>query len=89
MSDTLIINNGFSPNGDGDNEFFVIEGVENYPENNLKIYNRWGNLVFEEDGYRNTWRGDWVGTDLPDGTYFYLFNPGDGNIISGYLQILR
>ncbi len=88
-SDSLFVQNGFSPNNDGFNDVFSILGVERYPNNNLKVYNRWGNRVFEENGYRNTWIGDWEGVDLPDGTYYYLFDTGEGNVISGYLQIHR
>jgi len=88
-SDSLFVQNGFSPNNDGINDVFSILGVEQFPNNNLKIYNRWGNRVFDQDGYRNTWIGDWEGVDLPDGTYYYLFDTGEGNVLSGYLQIHR
>jgi gliding motility-associated-like protein len=85
----LFIYNGFSPNGDGINDFFRIEGIEDYPNNDLTIYNRWGNLVYQTEGYNNTWDGMWQGHNLPDGTYFYLLNDGEGNTFSGYLQLNR
>jgi gliding motility-associated-like protein len=89
----LIIYTGFSPNGDGVNDLFYIEGVENYPNNELNIFNRWGNEVYFEQGYLNTWDGSWNGKLLPDGTYFYVFQyeDGSGETIeeSGYIQIHR
>ncbi|MEZ4983040.1 MAG: gliding motility-associated C-terminal domain-containing protein [Saprospiraceae bacterium] len=88
-SDTFTIYNGFSPDGDGENDTFVINGIEDYPDNLVRVYNRWGNLVFEKKGYRGTWDGTWEGKDLPDGTYYYLIDLGDGKLFSGFLQINR
>ena len=87
--DGLVIYNGFSPNGDGQNETFTIDGIQNYPNNNLKIYNRWGNLVYDKDKYNNDWGGTWVSDLVPDGTYFYLLDLGNGEVFKGYLQIFR
>ncbi len=88
--DNLQIFNAFSPNGDNRNDFFKINGLQNYPDHKLYVYNRWGNLVFETAGYQNNWIGDWDGKDLPDGTYFYMLDLGDGNKpLSGYVQINR
>ena len=77
--------NGITPDGDGLNDFFNVLGIENFPDNNMKIFNRWGVLVWETDGYggttgkenvfqgvsngRSTIRQD---EDLPTGTYFYI-----------------
>jgi large repetitive protein len=82
---------GFSPNGDGMNDVFVIEGLEKYPNNRLCIYNRWGNQILEVKAYKNDWDGKWNNKILPDGTYFYLFDKGDGStqLYSGYVQIQR
>ncbi|HHB79115.1 MAG TPA: tandem-95 repeat protein, partial [Saprospiraceae bacterium] len=82
---------GFSPNGDGINDAFVIKGASNYPDNVLHIYNRWGNLVFEKEYYDNTWSGTWFQGDepVPDGTYFYVWENGKGKRYSGYVEIHR
>lgn len=80
---------GFSPNNDNINDSFVIEGVENYPNSTLFVYNRWGNEVFRQEAYKNTWQGDFNGQILPDGTYFYVFWDGLGHIMSGYIQLQR
>jgi gliding motility-associated-like protein/uncharacterized repeat protein (TIGR01451 family) len=88
---TFEIFNGITPNGDGLNEYFQIVGIENYPNNNVKIFNRWGVLVFETDGYggsdgtQNVFRGISEGRvtvqedkELPTGTYFYILTfPAD------------
>ena len=73
---------GFSPNGDGVNDLFVIRGIENYPKNRFTIFNRWGNKVFEASPYLNTWDGRSTmgvrvgGDELPSGTYFYVLPLG-------------
>ncbi|MEM9921425.1 MAG: gliding motility-associated C-terminal domain-containing protein, partial [Bacteroidota bacterium] len=89
--DDLTVFNGFSPNGDGVNDTFVILGIENFPDNRVLIFNRWGNEIFNQRGYTNAlgWNGQWKGKDLPDGTYFYLIDTGEGNTVSGYVQIHR
>ena len=78
------IPNVFTPNGDGVNDFFVIENAQYY-QNTLNIYNRWGMPVFTTNNYRNTWRG----TELPDGTYYYVFTLADGREFTGHVTLLR
>jgi len=74
---------GFSPNGDGYNDFYDIHGIERYPDNNFIVFNRWGNEVYNIDNYNNTshrWDGqNNNGDPLPDGTYYVilLVNKGD------------
>ena len=64
---------GFSPNGDGKNDQFIVRGLESFPQNSIFIFNRWGNLVFEKTNYQNDWTGKTTGGDqLPDGTYFVI-----------------
>ncbi len=89
ICDDLKTFSGFSPNGDGKNDTFIIQGAEAYPNNRLLIFSRWGTLIFEVDGYLNNWDGSWEGVALPEGTYFYLFDTGEGLTRSGYLQIHR
>jgi gliding motility-associated-like protein len=62
----LDIPNVFTPNGDGVNDAWVIEGILG-TRNTVRVFNRWGQIVFEATDYRNTWRA----AGLPDGTYFY------------------
>ncbi len=90
---------GFSPNGDGMNDFWKIDGIENYPNNIVRVFNRWGNIVFEVRGYDNQSRkwtsqsnvGLIIGArQVPDGTYFYVIDLGNGGKpISGYIIVNR
>ena len=85
----------FSPNGDGTNDGFVIKNIENYPNNQLKIFNRWGNLVYQKDGYLNEFVGfanvgDAAGKEkLPAGTYYVILVYGDEKTetYNGYLLL--
>ena len=82
VTSELIIYNGVSIGGSDKNNHFHIEGIENYPNNTVRIYNRWGVKVFEMSGYNNTakaFRGvsDARATleasdNLPQGTYYYI-----------------
>jgi gliding motility-associated-like protein/uncharacterized repeat protein (TIGR01451 family) len=84
MPSDFFIPEGFSPNGDGINDLFVIRGIFNFPSNTFVIFNRWGVKVFESAPYENTWdgkcdKGLQVGGDeLPVGTYFYVLDLGNG-----------
>ncbi|MEM1118813.1 MAG: gliding motility-associated C-terminal domain-containing protein [Bacteroidota bacterium] len=86
---TMEILNGFSPNNDGINDFFTIKGIERFPQNEVQIFNRWGNIVFRQQGYKNRWDGTFDNKLLPDGTYFYLVTDGEGGKYSGFVQISR
>ncbi len=85
----LNIVNGFSPNGDGVNDFFRIDGLQQYPDHELSIFNRWGGLVFKTKNYGSDWGGSWGANNLPDGTYFYILNAGGGERYSGFVEIRR
>ena len=91
LCEELTIYNGFSPNGDGVNDTWIILGIERFPNNRVQIFNRWGNKVYDRQGYTNDdpFSGQWDGNDLPDGTYFYLIEDGEGEQYSGWLQIHR
>ncbi len=82
--------NQFSPNSDGTNDLLRINCIENYPDNTLEVYDRYGNIVYETKGYDNTWDGTGKNGDLPKGTYFYILNLGDGSdVTKGWIQIIR
>jgi gliding motility-associated-like protein len=92
VCDNVLVFNGISPNGDGKNDTWQILGIEQFPNNAVRVFNRWGHQVFEQSGYNNAnaWDGTWNGKDLPDGTYFYVLNlGGQAGRLEGYLQILR
>ena len=64
--------NALTPNGDGQNDTFFVEGIEAYSSNELFIYNRWGSLVYQATGYDNQWGGTYQGKPLPTGAYYYV-----------------
>lgn len=74
--ETIVIPNVFTPNGDNDNQYFSVKGIDrNY---GLLVYNRWGTLVFSESPYMNLWEGiSNSGKYLSEGTYFYILQPID------------
>ncbi len=83
---------GFSPNLDGSNDYFVVKGVEAYPKNEITVFNRWGNIVYEKTNYTNEWDGNNSGGEpLPNATYFVIFTAfADENIIlTGYVDLRR
>ena len=68
---------GLTPNGDGFNDIYFIRGLEKYRNNDFKVFNRWGNIVYEKTNYNQDWRGqNSDGEELPDGTYFIIFSSG-------------
>ena len=84
----LEIPNVFTPNGDGFNDFFVIEGIENCELTKLIISNRGGSVVFQSNAYHNNWDGG----NLEAGTYYYQFYyqvHGIGETRTGTLTIVR
>ncbi len=67
--------NLITPNGDGINDKLIIEGIEKFPDNMVKIFNRWGSLIYEVNGYNNeekSFDGFFNDEKIPDGTYFYI-----------------
>jgi gliding motility-associated-like protein len=79
---TCFFPNAFSPNGDGIDETFQLPCNAEYPNSVLKVYNRWGDEVWRNEiaGYKNDWDGKNLSkTDLPDGTYYYVYQYNDGS----------
>ncbi|MEP0940017.1 MAG: gliding motility-associated C-terminal domain-containing protein [Cyclobacteriaceae bacterium] len=100
LCNQIVADGGFSPNGDGVNDHWVLDGIEAFPENHVTIFNRWGSIVLEIKNYdniNNVWFGDNKnGKEVPDGTYFYVVTlkntSGDKEIpknINGFITISR
>jgi gliding motility-associated-like protein len=101
--DEISVSQGFSPNGDNVNETLHIENIDSYPENNLVIFNRWGNVVYEKSGYSSDseWNGNaddsgaMGNSKVPEGTYFYVLETGQSKLdaskapeqLSGFIVI--
>ena len=102
-NDEIVIYNHMTPNEDGDNDVFFIDGIQNFPNNTVEIYNRWGVLVYEVVGYNNNdkaFRGESNGRvtvqqkeQLPEGTYYYILRYTNASDVrkekAGYLYINR
>jgi large repetitive protein len=90
----LELPNGISPNGDGINDGLIVNGLEVYPENEIIIFNRWGNIVYQQNNYSNQypWFGENMkGGILPDGTYFVILRVKgrDTRELNAYLELRR
>ncbi len=97
----LVVYNAISPDENGSNDYFMIEGIECYPDNKVQIFNRWGQIVYEKEQYDNRdnvfrgfseVKGTIKGTDgLQAGTYFYIIQytdfDGQTRALSGYLYL--
>ncbi len=94
--DSLKIPNGISPDDDGVNDAFEIVGLNQFQNNSLAIFNRWGSLVYQAKPYHNDWKGTCTekgvidGENLPDGTYYYVLELGgsEGTKV-GFIEIRR
>lgn len=91
--DVLEMPQGFSPNADGDNDYFVVHGIKSYPDNTIKVFNRWGNIVYQRNSYADEWYGENnAGDPLPDATYFVILNvqvAGKEKVLQGYVDLRR
>lgn len=90
--DCGIIHHGFTPNGDGINEYFYLPCAESFPENELVILNRWGQELLRTVNYKNDWNGEISNNPLPDGTYYYILQVEDVPIrrtYKGTISIIR
>ena len=86
----LNISQGFTPNGDGINDTWHIENIDNYPNAKITVYSRWGREVFLSNGnYTNNWNGTYNGGPLPDAAYLYIIDlENDGKAdLRGWIYI--
>ncbi len=99
-SDTMILDvvpsiwfpDGFTPNGDAVNDTWVIDYIFLFPECEVEVYNRWGELLFRSVGYNTPWDGRYDNKDLPVGTYYYIIKLNDPmfpDVFTGPLTIMR
>jgi gliding motility-associated-like protein len=88
----ITLYNGLSPNGDGVNDIWWIDGIENFPDNKVLIFNRWGDLIVELHNYDNSnivWAGkNKQGKQVPDGTYYYVLTiHSENKSYSGWISV--
>ena len=90
VSPELKAPNIFTPNGDGINDSWNIEGLVAYENATVDIFDRSGQNVFHNTGYAKAWDGTYNGKMLPAGTYYYVINTNVNNLVlSGYVTIVR
>ena len=86
----VVIPNTFTPNGDGVNDTWNIKYIEAYPNCRVQIFNRYGTRLFFSNGYAKSWDGNYNGTKVPDGTYYYVINLDERfKHLSGYITVIR
>ena len=94
VKDVRIHNYLLSPNGDGKNDFLVIDEISEFPRNELVVSNQWGSVVFQKKNYDNSWSGRSNSNRmlqkglLPIGTYFYVLLADGKKAYSGYIELL-
>ncbi len=82
--------NIMSPNGDGKNDKWVVENIDMYPNNSVKIFDRAGRVLYSKKSYDNSWDAMLNGSPLAEGTYFYILDFGNGsNVKRGFITIVR
>ncbi len=92
--ETFVIPSGFTPNGDAYNNTWVIDNSWLFPDIEVQVVNRWGQVVFYSKGYGNgnEWDGTNNGKELPIGTYYYVIILNDGGNtppMTGPITIVR
>ncbi len=95
-NETVTVYNAISPNNDGLNDTLIIRGIEAIPDNELVIFNRWGQEVYRKKGYDNSWSGNSEGRvtpkstkELPVGTYYYVLQVHGKKSTVGYFYLQR
>jgi gliding motility-associated-like protein len=92
MGNNLYVPNTFTPNGDGKNDIFYAYGSA-VAKFNLRVYNQWGEFIFESQDLGRGWDGTYRGSLQPNGVYVYYidvtFNDGTSKIVKGTITLLR
>jgi len=87
---TLKITNLITPNGDGKNDLWIVEKIDQFPNNSVRIFNKAGRVIFTMKGYDNSWNATVNGTPIDEGTYYYLIDFGRNKLSKkGYITIVR
>jgi len=90
VSPIIKINNTFTPNADGVNDYWDITGLIAYHDATVDIFNRWGQKVFHSLGYPKPWDGTYNGKPVAVGVYYYVINTHfGGQVLSGYVTVIR
>jgi len=79
----------FTPNEDGLNDYWYIPDIEDFGRVQVKVYNRFGKLVYESSDYKNDWNGTFNGSPLPSASYYYIIKSSEKGVINGVVNIVR
>ena len=79
----------FTPNNDGINDLWELPDLATWGKCDVKVYNRWGKLVFADQNYNNTWDGTSNGSPLPEGAYYFIIKTQNAGVIKGTVNIVR
>jgi gliding motility-associated-like protein len=90
VSPLVVIPNTFTPNGDGINDYWDIQGLIAYSNATVDIFDRYGQSVFHSVGYPKPWDGSYAGKQAPVGVYYYIIKTNfDGQVFSGWVTVIR
>lgn len=90
INPSLTIPSAFTPNGDGINDQWDVQNLDSYANCTVRVFNRWGIVVFSSVGYSKPWDGRRNGSPLPEGTYYYLIDTrNDEPVFSGWVVLVR
>jgi gliding motility-associated-like protein len=79
----------FTPNNDGMNDYWYIPDLEQYGKFQVKVYNRFGQTVYQSNAYKNDWDGTWNGYPLPSASYYYIIKSSTKGYLKGVVNIAR
>ena len=85
----LHVPNAFSPNGDGINDLWEIDGLKPYPDCTVTVFNRWGQALYKSVGYQHPWDGTYKGKPVPVATYYYIITLPGKKMYNGWVVVLK
>ncbi len=85
----ITIISSFSPDNDGVNDYFEIQGAERFPQSILTVFDQFGEVLYKTSGYKNNWDGKVNGKPLQNNLYLFTFDDGNANMYTGNLKIER
>ncbi len=93
LFECITLNNAFSPNGDGVNDYWILYKYNCFKKLEVAVYNRYGSQVYYSNNYKNDWNGTYKNKPVPDGTYYYVIKvisfDGKEYIFKNNVSILR
>lgn len=88
----LVPNNFLSPNGDGENDVWIVDQLTEFPDNEVFVYDHAGRVVFNAKNYQNNWNGKVNGQVLAEDSYYFVIQLKKGNttgVIKGFITIIQ